>query len=237
MEEKSRVALVTGASRGIGACVASTLAELGYQVAGISGSGKAPDKVLGLACDITDPNQVEAAIKQVENLLGPVEVLVANAGVTRDTLALRMSEDDWAKVIDVNLTGTYRVIKRVLRPMLKARFGRIVLMGSVVAMLGSPGQINYAASKAGLIGLARSLSREIAGRGITVNVIAPGFIDTDMTADLSEEVRADYAKRIPAGRFGQVEDVANAVKFLAADESSYITGAVIPVDGGIGMGH
>ncbi len=237
MTEKSRVALVTGASRGIGAAVANSLVALGYQVAGISGSGVAPDGVAGIACDITDSNQVAAAIQQVENQLGPVEVLVANAGITRDTLALRMSEDDWADVIDVNLTGAYRVIKRVLRPMLKARFGRIVLMGSVVATLGSPGQINYGASKAGLIGLARSLSREIAGRGITVNVVAPGFIDTDMTAKLTEEVRADYAKRIPAGRFGQVEDVANAVKFLAADESSYITGAVIPVDGGIGMGH
>lgn len=237
MREKSRVALVTGASRGIGAAVASCLAASGYRVAGISGSGKAGQDVVGIACDITDPNQVEAAIHQVEAQLGPVEVLVANAGITRDTLALRMSEDDWTKVLDVNLTGTYRVIKRVLRPMLKARFGRIVIMGSVVAMLGSPGQINYAASKAGLIGLARSLSREIAGRGITINVVAPGFIDTDMTAQLSEEVRADYAKRIPVGRFGRVEDVANAVKFLAADETSYITGALVPVDGGIGMGH
>ncbi len=228
---------MTGGSRGIGKAICEKLAREGYRIASLSGSGEAGEGVLGVACDITSQQAVDEAFKKVTQELGPVEVLVANAGITADTLAMRMGEDAWQRVIDVNLTGTYRVVKAVLRDMMRARFGRIVLMGSVVGLMGSPGQLNYAASKAGLVGMARSLSREIGSRGITINVVTPGFIETDMTDVLSDEVKADYNKRIPAGRMGTTEDVANAVKFLVADEQSYITGAVLPVDGGIGMGH
>lgn len=228
---------MTGGSRGIGKAICEKLTREGYRVASLSGSGEAGEGVLGVACDITSQQAVDEAFKKVTQELGPVEVLVANAGITADTLAMRMGEDAWQRVIDVNLTGTYRVVKAVLRDMMRARFGRIVLMGSVVGLMGSPGQLNYAASKAGLVGMARSLSREIGSRGITINVVTPGFIETDMTDVLSDEVKADYNKRIPAGRMGTTEDVANAVKFLVADEQSYITGAVLPVDGGIGMGH
>lgn len=236
-EKTSRVAVVTGGSRGIGKTICEKLLGEGYKVASLSGSGKAPEGALGVACDITNQDAVDEAFKKVADELGPVEVLVANAGITEDGLALRMNEDSWQKVIEVNLTGVYRCVKAVLRTMMRARFGRIVLMGSVVGLMGSPGQLNYAASKAGLIGMARSLSREVGSRGITINVVAPGFIETDMTDVLPDDVKADYNKRIPVGRMGTTDDVANAVKFLAADEQSYITGAVIPVDGGIGMGH
>lgn len=230
-----RVALVTGATKGIGRAIAEHLRDRGYRVAGTTRGTDVPVGVLPVQCDITDADQVEAAFSQVEQELGPVEVLVANAGITKDGLLMRMDEDAFTSVIDTNLTGTYRLVKRASRAMMKQRYGRIVLISSVVALLGSPGQVNYAASKAGLIGIARSLSRELGGRNVTCNVVAPGFIETDMTAVLPEDTIKGYQERIPLGRLGATEDVAQAVTFLA--ESDYITGAVIPVDGGLGMGH
>ena len=234
-QQPARVVLVTGANKGIGASIAAHLRDQGYRVAGTYRSGQVPEGVFGVQCDITDSDQVDAAFTAVEKELGPVEVLVANAGITKDGLLMRMGEDDFASVIDTNLTGTFRVVKRATRPMMKQRYGRIVLISSVVALLGSPGQVNYAASKAGLVGIARSVSREVGSRNITCNVVAPGFIDTDMTAVLPEETIKGYQARIPMGRLGQTDDVARAVAFLA--EAPYITGAVIPVDGGLGMGH
>lgn len=234
-EAQGRVALVTGANKGIGRNIAEHLRDQGYRVAGTFRSGDVPEGVLGVQCDITDTDQVDQAFTTVEKELGPVEVLVANAGITKDTLLMRMDEDAFSQVIDTNLTGTFRVVKRATRAMMKQRYGRIVLISSVVALLGSPGQVNYAASKAGLVGIARSVSRELGGRGITCNVVAPGFIETDMTAVLPEDTIKGYQERIPAGRLGKTEDVAQAVAFLA--EAGYITGAVIPVDGGLGMGH
>lgn len=237
MTNQPRVVLVTGGSKGIGRSIAESFRDAGYRVAATYRSGGVPDGVLPVRCDITDPEQVEAAFTQVEAELGPVEILIANAGVTKDTLLMRMSDDDWDAVIDTNLTGTFRVIRRASRSMMRARFGRIVLMGSVVALLGSPGQVNYAASKAALVGIARSVTREIGSRGVTCNVVAPGFIETDMTAALSDDVIAGYTARIPAGRLGGVADVAAATLFLASDQAGYISGAVLPVDGGLGMGH
>ncbi|CAI9399072.1 MULTISPECIES: 3-oxoacyl-ACP reductase FabG [Aestuariimicrobium] len=233
----SRSVLVTGVSKGIGRAIAADLVAAGHKVAGTHRSGDVPEGVLGLVCDVTDPEQVEAAFLAAEQAHGPVEILVANAGITKDALLMRMSEQDFASVIDTNLTGTWRVVKRAVRPMMKARHGRIVLISSVVGLLGSAGQVNYAASKSALVGLARSLSREVGSRGITCNVVAPGFIETDMTAVLSDEVIAGYKERIPAARLGSVDDVTSAVRFLTSDAAGYITGAVIPVDGGLGMGH
>ncbi|HEY9471895.1 MAG TPA: 3-oxoacyl-ACP reductase FabG, partial [Propionibacteriaceae bacterium] len=200
-------------------------------------SGDVPADVLGVQCDVTDPAQVEAAFAQVESGLGAVEVLVANAGITRDTLLMRMSDEDWDRVIATNLSGAFRVARRAARPMVRGKFGRIVFVSSVVGMMGSAGQVNYAASKSGLVGMARSLARELGSRGITANVVAPGFIQTDMTAELGEDLIKKYAEQIPLGRFGSVDDVAGTIEFLASDAASYITGAVIPVDGGLGMGH
>ncbi|HMQ65350.1 MAG TPA: 3-oxoacyl-ACP reductase FabG, partial [Arachnia sp.] len=236
MAESSRVVLVTGGSKGIGRTLAERFRDAGYRVAATYRSGGVPDGVLGLQCDITDQGQVEAAFAAVEAELGPVEILVANAGVTKDTLLMRMSDEDWDTVIDTNLTGTFRVVRRASRPMMRGRFGRIILVSSVVALLGSPGQVNYSSSKAALVGMARSITRELGVRGVTANVIAPGFIETDMTAVLPDEVIADYKKRIPAGRLGVVDDVAAAALFLAGDQAGYISGAVLPVDGGLGMG-
>lgn len=234
---EGRVALVTGGNRGIGRAIAERLVTEGYRVAATSRSGDVPDGVLGVPCDITDQAQVEAAFETIEKELGPVEVLVANAGITRDTLLMRMKDDDWNAVIDTNLTGTFRVVRRASRGMMKARFGRIVLISSVVGLLGSAGQVNYAASKSGLVGMARSVARELGSRGVTANLIAPGFISTDMTAELSDDLVAKYNAQIPVGHLGAVEDIANAVAFLAGDGAGYITGAVLPVDGGLGMGH
>ncbi|WP_340562540.1 3-oxoacyl-[acyl-carrier-protein] reductase [Streptomyces sp. GSL17-111] len=233
----SRSVLVTGGNRGIGLAIARALADAGDQVAITYRSGEPPAGFLAVKCDITDPEQVEQAYKEVEEKQGRVEVLVANAGVTRDQLLLRMSEDDFAAVLDTNLTGTFRVVKRAARGMLRARTGRIVLISSVVGLLGSAGQANYAASKAGLVGFARSLARELGSRGITCNVVAPGFVDTDMTRVLSDEQRAAITDQVPLGRYAQPDEVAATVRFLASDEAAYITGAVIPVDGGLGMGH
>ena len=234
---ESRVVLVTGGSKGIGRAIAEAFRDAGYRVAATYRSGGVPEGVLGVPCDITDQGQVDQAFAQVEAELGPVEILIANAGVTKDTLLMRMTDDDWQSVIDTNLTGTFRVVRRASRPMMRGRFGRIILISSVVGLLGSPGQINYSSSKAALVGMARSLTREIGSRNVTTNVIAPGFIETDMTAVLPEETIADYTKRIPAGRLGSVDDVAQAALFLAGDHAGYISGAVIPVDGGLGMGH
>ncbi len=192
---------------------------------------------MGVRCDVTDPDQVEAAFAEVESALGSVEVLVANAGITRDTLLMRMSDEDWDQVIATNLTGAFRVARRAARPMIRGRFGRIVFISSVAGQMGSAGQVNYAAAKSGLVGMARSLARELGSRGVTANVVAPGFIETDMTAELSDDLVKKYAEQIPLGRFGSVDDIAGTVEFLASDGASYITGALIPVDGGLGMGH
>lgn len=232
-----RVVLVTGGSKGIGRAIAEAFRDAGYRVAATYRSGEVPDGVLGVECDITSQSSVEEVFEQVERELGPVEVLVANAGITKDTLLMRMSDDDWQQVLDTNLTGTFRVVRRASRPMTRARFGRMILISSVVGLMGNPGQVNYASSKAALVGMARSLTRELGARGVTCNVIAPGFIDTDMTKALDPAVIEGYEQRIPAGRLGSVDDVAAAALFLASDAAGYTTGAVLPVDGGLGMGH
>ncbi len=228
---------MTGGSKGIGHGIAVRLAKAGHRVAATYRSGDVPADVLGVQCDLTEPAQVEAAFAQVESSLGNVEVLVANAGITRDTLLMRMSDDDWDQVLATNLTGAFRVARRAARAMIRGRFGRIVFISSVVGMMGSAGQVNYAASKSGLVGMARSLARELGSRGVTANVVAPGFIETDMTAALGEDLVKKYAEQIPLGRLGSVDDVAGTVEFLTSEAASYITGAVIPVDGGLGMGH
>jgi NAD(P)-dependent dehydrogenase (short-subunit alcohol dehydrogenase family) len=233
----ARTVLVTGGNRGIGLAIAQAFAKQGDRVAVTHRGTGAPDGLFGVQCDITDPAAVDAAFDTIEAELGPVEVLVANAGITEDTLLLRMSEEQWAKVLETNLTGSWRMAKRATGKMLRAKWGRIIFISSVVGHLGSPGQANYAASKAGLVGLARSITRELGTRNITANVVAPGYVETDMTAKLSDEVRDRYLKQIPAGRFAVPEEVAGAVTWLAGDGAGYVTGAVIPVDGGIGMGH
>jgi 3-oxoacyl-[acyl-carrier protein] reductase len=232
----SRSVLVTGGNRGIGLAIARAFAEAGDKVAITYRSGEPPAGFLAVKCDITDAEQVEQAYKEIEEKHGPVEVLVANAGVTKDQLLMRMSEEDFTSVLDTNLTGTFRVVKRANRGMLRAKKGRVVLISSVVGLLGSAGQANYA-SKAGLVGFARSLARELGSRNITFNVVAPGFVDTDMTQALTDEQRAGIVSQVPLGRYAQPEEIAATVRFLASDDASYITGAVIPVDGGLGMGH
>jgi 3-oxoacyl-[acyl-carrier protein] reductase len=232
-----RSVLVTGGNRGIGRAVAEAFLAGGDRVAVTHRSGEPPDGVLGVRCDVTDVESVDAAFTEVEEAHGPVEVLVANAGITSDTLLLRMTEDDWSRVLDTNLSGAFRVAKRAARGMLRLRRGRIVMVSSVVAMLGSAGQVNYAASKAGLIGMARSMARELGSRSITSNVVAPGYVRTDMTDGLPEEQKSQYRGAIPLQRFAEPADVAAAVRWLASPEAAYVTGAVIPVDGGLGMGH
>lgn len=233
----ARSVLVTGGNRGIGLAVARAFLTHGDQVAVTSRTGDGPEGALALACDVTDQAQVDAAFEAIEAAHGPVEVLVANAGITRDTLLLRMSDEDFTATLDTNLTGAFRVARRASRGMLRARWGRLVFVSSVVGLLGSAGQANYAASKAGLVGLARSLARELGSRHITSNVVAPGFVDTDMTRVLGEGRRAEIVGQVPLGRYATPEEVAAVVRFLASDEAAYITGAVIPVDGGLGMGH
>jgi 3-oxoacyl-[acyl-carrier protein] reductase len=233
-----RTVLVTGGNRGIGLAIARSFADAGDKVAVTHRSGEAPEGLVGVRCDVTDSASVDAAFTEAEGILGgPIEVLVANAGITKDGLLMRMSDEDFDAVIDTNLAGAFRCARRASKGMIRLRRGRIILISSVVGLYGGPGQANYSASKAGLVGLARSITRELGGRGITANVVAPGFIETDMTAVLPEETRKTYQSAIPAGRFATPEEVAAAVRFLASTEAAYISGAVIPVDGGLGMGH
>ena len=233
----SRVVLVTGGSKGIGLACAQHFASLGDKVAITYNSTKPTDDFFAVKCDVTSQVEVDAAFAAVEEKFGAVQVLVSNAGVTKDLLLLRMSENDFTSVIDANLTGAYRVCKRATQGMLRARSGRIILMSSVVGLLGSAGQANYAASKSGLVGLARSLARELGSRSITVNVVAPGPVETDMTAALNDEQRAKMIDAVPLGRTATPQEIAGVVAFLASQDAAYITGAVIPVDGGLGMGH
>lgn len=233
----SRVVLVTGGSRGIGLATARRFAELGDRVAVTYNSSPPPDDLFGVRCDVTSAADVDAAFAAVEEHFGPVEILVSNAGITRDMLVLRMSEADFSAVVDANLTAAYRVAKRATQQMLRARRGRIIFVGSVVGLLGSAGQSNYAASKAGLVGLARSLARELGSRSITVNVVAPGPVVTDMTAALGEDRLKVLTETVPLGRMAEPAEIAGTIAFLASEDAAYITGAVIPVDGGLGMGH
>ena len=232
-----RSVLVTGGNRGIGRAIAEAFLAQGDRVAVTTRSGGAPDGVLDVRCDITDPAAVEAAFAEVEEAHGPVEVLVANAGITADTLLVRMTEDDWSSVIDTNLTGSFRLAKRAVSKMMRLRRGRIIFISSVVGLLGSGGQVNYAASKAGLVGMARSIAREYGSRGITANVVAPGFVETDMTDVLTDDQKNLIKTQVPLGRYASTDEIASAVTWLASDGAGYITGAVIPVDGGLGMGH
>ncbi len=233
-----RNVLVTGGNRGIGLAIARSFVAAGDAVVITHRSGDAPEGLTAVHCEVTDTASVNAAFDEAEKILGgPVEVLVCNAGITRDTLLLRMSDEDFDDVISTNLAGAFRCVRRAVRGMIRLRRGRIILIGSVAGMSGGAGQANYSSSKAGLVGLARATSRELGGRGITANVVAPGLIETDMTADLSEEVMASYLSSIPAGRLGRVEEIAETVLFLASPGAAYLTGAVIPVDGGLGMGH
>ncbi len=236
MTTTPRSVLVTGGNRGIGLATARLLAHEGHRVA-VTYRSEAPDGLLGVRCDVTSTEQVDAAFTEVEAAHGPVEVLISNAGITDDTLLLRMSEEQFISVLDANLTGAYRVAKRASRSMLKARHGRLLFVSSVVGLSGAAGQANYAASKAGMVGLARSLARELGGRGITSNVVAPGYVDTDMTAELPEARRSALLATIPAGRTAGPDEVAAVLAFLASDAAGYVNGAVIPVDGGLGMGH
>jgi 3-oxoacyl-[acyl-carrier protein] reductase len=240
---EGRVVLVTGGSRGIGLASARWFLARGDRVAVTSRSGVVEadpgphaDRLLSLACDVTDQGQVDTAFSAIEERWGPVEVLVANAGVTRDTLVLRMSDEAWSEVIDTNLSGVFRVTKRALAKMLRLHRGRIIMVSSVGAFIGSPGQVNYAASKAGLVGMARSMAKEVASRSITVNVIAPGLVETNMLAALGEERLSEFQAQVPLGRVARPDEIAGAIGFLASEEAGYITGAVLPVDGGLGMG-
>jgi beta-ketoacyl ACP reductase len=233
----ARSVLVTGGNRGIGLAIARAFAKQGDRVAVTHRGSSVPEEVLGVRCDVTDPAAVETAFAEAEQAHGPIEVLVSNAGITDDTLLLRMTEDQFCRVLDTNLTGAYRVAKRAAKSMLRARWGRMVFISSVVGLSGAPGQVNYAASKAGLIGIARSIARELGSRSITANVVAPGYVDTEMTAGLSEERRAEIISSIPLRRQATPEEVAAVVTFLASEAAGYITGTVLPVDGGLGMGH
>jgi 3-oxoacyl-[acyl-carrier protein] reductase len=235
--QEPRSVLVTGGNRGIGRAIAEAYVRNGDRVAVTTRSGGAPAGTLDVRCDITDAGQVEAACATIEEAHGPVEVLVANAGITADTLLLRMSDDDWSSVLDTNLTGSFRLAKRASKGMLRLRRGRIVFISSVVGLLGSAGQVNYAASKAGLVGMARSIARELGSRSITANVVAPGFIETDMTAVLTDEQKDAIKTQVPLGRYGSTDEIAETVLWLTGPGAAYVTGAVIPVDGGLGMGH
>jgi 3-oxoacyl-[acyl-carrier protein] reductase len=228
---------VTGGNRGIGRAIAEAFLAQGDKVAVTTRNGGAPQGALDLRCDITDAAAVDQAFADAEAAHGPVEILVANAGITKDTLVLRMSDEDWSSVIETNLTGSFRVAKRATKGMLRLKRGRIIFISSVVGLLGSAGQVNYAASKSGLVGMARSLARELGSRSITANVVSPGFVETDMTVVLSDEQRTAIKAQVPLGRYAAPEEIAGAVTWLASDAAAYVTGAVIPVDGGLGMGH
>jgi len=233
-----RNVLVTGGNRGIGLAIARAFVEGGDNVVITNRKGDAPEGLQAVKCEVTDTESVNAAFDEAEQLLGgPIEVLVANAGITRDTLLMRMSDEEFDDVIATNLAGAFKCVRRASKGMIRLRRGRIVLISSVVGLYGAPGQANYAASKSGLVGMARSITRELGGRGITANVVSPGFIDTEMTQALPEKVRESYLAAIPAGRFADPAEVASVVRFIASPEAAYISGAVIPVDGGLGMGH
>ena len=232
-----RIVFVTGGNRGIGLSIARAFARDGDLVIVSYRTGGAPDGLVGVQMDVTSQESVNSAFGEIETKYGAVDVLIANAGITRDGLTIRMSEGDFTDVVETNLTGGFRTAQRAISPMMKKRGGRIIFIGSVVALLGSAGQVNYAATKSGLVGMARALAREYGSRGLTFNVVAPGFVETDMTAELNEALREKYIGQIPLGRFCTPEEVAGVVKFIASSEASYITGAVIPVDGGMGMGH
>ena len=232
-----RTVLITGGNRGIGRSIAEEFIRQGHRVAVTARTGEGPSGALTVVADVTEAASLDAAFAEVEEKLGAVEILVANAGITRDTLLMRMSDEQFEEVVNTNLNGVFRVVRRASIGMIKKKFGRIILIGSVVGLLGSAGQVNYSSTKSALVGMARSITRELGARNITANVIAPGFIDTDMTAALPEDQQADYKKRIPAGRFASPEEVARVVTWMASDDASYISGAVIPVDGGLGMGH
>ncbi|MBD2761370.1 beta-ketoacyl-ACP reductase [Kocuria sp. cx-116] len=236
--EGARTVLVTGGNRGIGRAIAEAFVAAGDNVVVTSRSGDdGPGGAFTVQADVTDSASVDTAFKQIEEKFGPVEVLVANAGVTKDTLLLRMKEADFQDVIDTNLTGAFRVVQRATKGFMRLKKGRIVLISSVVGFIGSPGQVNYASSKAGMVGMARAITRELGSRGVTANVVAPGYIDTAMTDALSDELKAEYMAMIPAGRFGEPEEIAKTVRWIASDDAAYISGAVIPVDGGLVMGH
>ncbi|WP_344687717.1 3-oxoacyl-[acyl-carrier-protein] reductase [Blastococcus jejuensis] len=237
MAASGRSVLVTGGNRGIGLAIARAFADAGDKVAVTHRGSGAPEGLFGVECDVTDGDAVDRAFTEVEQHQGPVEILVSNAGITRDGLLMRMKEEDFTDVVDANLTAAYRVAKRAAAKMVRARKGRMIFISSVVGLSGAPGQANYGASKAGLVGLARAIARELGSRGVTANVVAPGFVATDMTAKLSEKRTQEILGQVPLGRYGQVEEIAGVVRFLASDDAGYITGAVVPVDGGLGMGH
>ncbi len=236
-QTEPRSVLITGGNRGIGRAIAEAFLELGDKVAVTTRNGGAPEGALDVRCDVTDPDAVARAFREVEAAHGPVEVLVANAGITRDTLLLRMAEDDFTDVVDTNLTGSFRLAKHAAKGMLRLRRGRIIFISSVVGLLGSAGQVNYAAAKAGLVGMARSIARELGSRSITANVVAPGFVETDMTHVLTDEQKSAIKEQVPLGRYARPEEIAGVVTWLAGPHAAYVTGAVIPVDGGLGMGH
>lgn len=237
MNQDTKVALITGGNRGIGLAIAEKFKQDGYQVVVTHRSGSAPKGLDGVIMDVTDSDSVNNAVKTIEEKYGRIDVLVANAGITKDGLVMRMSDEDFENVVNANLTGAFRVARRATKGLLKLKRGRLIFIGSVVGAAGSAGQVNYAASKSGLVGMARSFAREIGSRGITSNVIAPGFVETDMTSSLDEKRRSEIAASVPLGRFCSAQEIADVVAFIASPQASYITGAVIPVDGGLGMGH
>lgn len=237
MSDSTSIALVTGGNRGIGLAIARSLQSEGHRVVITYRSGTPPEGFDAVQMDVTDGQSVESAFAKIESEIGQPEIIVANAGITKDTLVMRMSDEDFESVIDANLTGAFRVAKRATKGLLKLKRGRLIFVGSVVGSVGAAGQVNYSASKSGLVGMARSFARELGSRGITANVIAPGFVETDMTSSLDEKRRSDIAAQVPLGRFCSVEEIAEVVSFIASSKASYITGAIIPVDGGLGMGH
>lgn len=237
MSAEPRLVLVTGGNRGIGLAIAQSFKAAGNRVVVSHRSGSAPEGLDGVMMDVTDSESVTKAFKEIEEKFGTVDILVANAGITKDGLSLRMSEEDFQSVVNTNLTGAFRTAQKVLSGMMKKKNGRVIFIGSVVGMLGSTGQVNYASTKSGLVGMARSFAREYGSRNITFNVVAPGFVETDMTAVLSEDLRSKYVAQIPLGRFCSTDEISGVVKFLASPEAGYITGALVPVDGGLGMGH